>query len=591
MTLRVAALVKQIPAFEHMTLGSDGRLVRDGLEQEMSAYCRRAVAQAVACVAEHGGTVTVITLGPPAAEDTLREAIAWATTRDVEAHGVLVSDPAFAGSDTLATARALAATIERLGAFDLVLAGRNSVDADTGQVGPELAELLGLPFVTGARHLTLVESTLDVRAEHDDGWAQVRVDLPAIVSTAERLIDPCKVDPVGRAAVPADRISVVCAADLGAGPWGAAGSPTHVGATRIVETSRLRRHDPGLPLPEQIARAVAVLTDRGALDPRHDRDADLGTVPAARGGHGHRIGVVVEPQRAGLTRELLGAAARFDAQVVALTLDAVDLADLGGWGADHVVAFTGIGVANEEDTATAVTDWARESAPWAILAPGTAWGREVAARVAAALGTGLTGDAVELDADGDALVAWKPAFGGRLVAAIHCRTRPQMATVRAGVLPTWTPRRHVPTESVVRTTAHSRLHIRARTREDDLDLVADAPVVIGVGQGVDPADYPLLDPLTAALGAELAATRKVTDRGWMPRARQIGITGRTIAPRLFVSIGASGKFNHMVGVRTAGTILAINRDPEALVVDAADVTIVGDYREVVPLLAAALTHA
>jgi electron transfer flavoprotein alpha subunit len=116
-------------------------------------------------------------------------------------------------------------------------------------------------------------------------------------------------------------------------------------------------------------------------------------------------------------------------------------------------------------------------------------------------------------------------------------------------------------------------------------------VVIGVGQGVDPADYPLLDPLAAALGAELAATRKVTDQGWLPRARQIGITGRTLAPRLFVSIGASGKFNHVVGVRTAGTILAINRDPDALIVDAADVTIVGDYREVVPQLAAALTHA
>ena len=112
--------------------------------------------------------------------------------------------------------------------------------------------------------------------------------------------------------------------------------------------------------------------------------------------------------------------------------------------------------------------------------------------------------------------------------------------------------------------------------------------MIGVGQGVDPADYPQLDPLTAALGAELAATRKVTDQGWLPRARQIGITGRTIAPRLFVSIGASGKFNHVVGVRTAGTILAINRDPDALIVDAADVTIVGDYRDVVPQLAAAL---
>src|SRR6478736_5217703 len=159
MTLRIAALVKQIPAFEAMTLGADGRLVRDGLELEMSAYCRRAVAQAVACAAEHGGTVTVITLGPPSAEDTLREAIAWATDRMVECTGVHVTDPAFAGSDTLATARALASVVDHLGGFDLVLAGRNSVDADTGQVGPELAELLGLPFVTGARHLGHTDRT------------------------------------------------------------------------------------------------------------------------------------------------------------------------------------------------------------------------------------------------------------------------------------------------------------------------------------------------------------------------------------------------------------------------------------------------
>jgi electron transfer flavoprotein alpha subunit len=590
MSLRIAALVKQIPAFETMALGPDGRLVREGLALEMSAYCRRAVAQAVSLAATHGGSVRVITLGPPSAEDTLREAIAWAVERGVECSGVLVSDRVFAGSDTLATARAVAATIEYLGGFDLVLTGRNSVDADTGQVGPELAELLGLPFVTGARHLTLTGRTLDIRAEHDDGWAQVRVDLPAIVSTAERLIDPCKVDPAGRVAVDAGLLTTVRAVDLGPGPWGAAGSPTTVGATRLVASTRLRRVAADRPLDEQVECAVATLLERGALDARHDRDADRGTVPLSPATH-RIVGVVVEPNRAGLTRELLGVAARLDAHVVALTLDGIDLADFGGWGADAVIAFTGIAVANEEDTAAAVTAWCRSSFPWAVLAPGTAWGREVAARAAAALGTGLTGDAVELDVEDDALVAWKPAFGGQLVAAIRCATRPQMATVRAGVLPTLAPRRHLPTETVVATTPRSRVHIGARTRDDDLDLVADAAVVVGVGRGVDPADYPLLDPLAAALGAELAATRKVTDEGWMPRARQIGITGRTIAPRLFVSIGASGKFNHVVGVRTAGTILAINRDPEALIVDAADVTIVGDYRDVVPKLATAVRAA
>ncbi|GIU89870.1 MAG: hypothetical protein KatS3mg010_0969 [Acidimicrobiia bacterium] len=132
------------------------------------------------------------------------------------------------------------------------------------------------------------------------------------------------------------------------------------------------------------------------------------------------------------------------------------------------------------------------------------------------------------------------------------------------------------------------MRVLARTREDDLDVIADARAVVGVGRGVQPDEYAQLEPLRVALGAQLGATRKVTDAGWLPRARQIGITGRAIAPRLFVSIGASGKFNHMVGVRAAGTVLAINPDPDAPVFDAADVGIVGDWREVVPLLADAL---
>ncbi|MDZ7733368.1 MAG: FAD-binding protein [Acidimicrobiia bacterium] len=112
-----------------------------------------------------------------------------------------------------------------------------------------------------------------------------------------------------------------------------------------------------------------------------------------------------------------------------------------------------------------------------------------------------------------------------------------------------------------------------------------------MGQGVDPERYGELDPLLRTLGAELAATRKVTDKGWLPRARQVGITGHSISPRLFVSIGASGKYNHMVGVRGAGTVLAINPDPDAFVWDFTDVGIVGDWTEVVPVLERHLAEA
>ena len=139
--------------------------------------------------------------------------------------------------------------------------------------------------------------------------------------------------------------------------------------------------------------------------------------------------------------------------------------------------------------------------------------------------------------------------------------------------------------------ARGRVRVLVRTRDDDLDVLAEATAVIGIGRGVAPDEYDALEPLRTLLGAELGATRKVTDEGWLPRARQVGITGRSIAPRLFVSVGASGKFNHSVGLRAASTVLAINNDPGAPIFGVADVGIVGDWREVLPLLVEELATA
>ena len=137
--------------------------------------------------------------------------------------------------------------------------------------------------------------------------------------------------------------------------------------------------------------------------------------------------------------------------------------------------------------------------------------------------------------------------------------------------------------------AKRRVRVLARTRDDDLEVLADADVVLGIGRGVAPDEYEALEPLRTLLGAELGATRKVTDEGWLPRARQVGLTGRSIAPRLFVSIGASGKFNHTVGLRAARTVLAINPDPDAPIFQAADIGIVADWRDALPLLVSELS--
>ena len=303
--------------------------------------------------------------------------------------------------------------------------------------------------------------------------------------------------------------------------------------------------------------------------------------------------MLIEPDRPQVGLELLGAASELagslGGRVHALAFEGAAVESLGAAGADAVTTFTGTPVA--EDVAAAIVEWSGENPLWAMLGPSTAFGREVLGRMAAAIGGGLVGDAIGISITEGELVAAKPAFSGALVADIFCTSGVRLVTVRPGVLPLLPLREHTPDVSSWTMTPRSRVRLVSQRRDDDVEVLARAEAVIGIGAAVRPDDYEDLSPLAALLGAELAATRKVTDKGWAPRARQVGITGRSIAPRLYVALGLSGKFNHMVGVRAAGTILAVNEDPGALVFAQCDIGIVGDWQEVVPALAAALREA
>jgi len=597
--LRIVALVKQIPKFQEMQLGADGRLVRDGLELHMNDYCRRGVRAGCNLAEATGGTCTAITLGPNSADSILREAILCGC-----ADGIHVTDPVFAGSDTLATARALVAALESTGPWDLVLCGRNSVDADTGQVPAQVAELLDLPLLVGARELGLRttgdESTgLAALLEHDDEWLRVEVDLPAVVSCAERLCDPCKVkEPEAWATVDADRIRRLGCTDLGDGPWGAAASPTMVGEVRGLDVNRSGECLNGAT-PVHLDRVAEVVRSRGALTPTSPALTDAtATDEVSRpsgSGDGGDVVVIGEPGRARTTAELLGAAAGLAESIggrAILTIDAVkDWEAVSGQGADRVIRHADVTGAAE--VARMLASHFTKTPPWAVLAPSTAWGREVAARLAARLGAGLTGDAVGLEVRDARLVALKPAFGGRLVAEITCTSSTQMATVRAGVLPVARPRPIGPfgADRLVPPGDEPLVRVLERWRDDDSDLLATAPVVVSIGQGVDPTDLSEIRRLTELLGAELCATRKVTDAGWLPRARQVGITGHAIAPRLCIAIGTSGKFNHTVGLQGAGTVVGINPDPDCELWDWCDVGMVADWRDAFEPLVERLTRS
>lgn len=584
--LRIAVLVKQIPAPAQLRM-EDGRAVRDGVDLEVNAYCRRANAKAVELAGPDGEAV-VFTMGPPPADDALREMIACGAHR-----GVHLCDPAFAGSDTLATARALAAAVAAEGPFDLVLAGLNSLDADTGQVPAETAELLGLPFEAGVHHFERDGRDFTARLETDDGYRTITGRLPAVLSTAERLCDPSKAPPEQREQVPAERIRRVGLAELGlqADQVGAAGSPTRVGAVRHRSADRL-----GLRA-ETVAEAVDRLTELGAF--ADDAAGDKPVVVSPTNGDGPDDGSTrpevwcffTEP---GAGAELLGEAAEL-ARRVSGTVTAVapqPIPDgLGALGADRVLAIAGAG--EPEEWAGALDAAADQARPWALLVEGTRTGRVVASIVAARRGWGLTGDAIGLEVDADGrLVAWKPAFGGQLEAPILTSSPVQMATVRPGVLARRRPRSAAdPRPAVIEPPAPARIRTESATRsDDDPGELNRARAVVAVGVGVAPDGYPVIDELRAALGgAAIGATRRVTDRGWLPRSRQIGVTGHSVAPRLLVAVGSSGRFNHTVGIRNAGALMAINSDPGAEIFDQVDVGLIGDWQRLVPELTAELT--
>jgi electron transfer flavoprotein alpha subunit len=573
--LRVAALIKQVPAGKDLTLDRNGVLVR-GTAHEMSPFCRRAVTQAVLLARATGGRSLAMTMGPPSAMDVLREAVACGIDDAVH-----LCDPALAGSDTLITARALVAAIDRAGPFDLVLLGRGSADSETGSVGPQIAQLMGLPFAGPVRTLTVSEDArhVEVDVELDDGTQRLRIELPAVLATAERLCRAAKCPAEMWPDAIAVRRYAVC--DLGVGPWGLTASPTRVDMPpRLVGSVRAGTVLAG-DLRDQVRSAIDGLVDRGAFS---QAEAPAGRVPPARSG-GRPVVVLAGPHVDTEVRALLGTAARLATEtaghVVAIGGDPCDTQTLGAWGADTVLL-----CARHAPTTLVerLGRWARQTRPWAVLAPATPWGREVAARLAVAEHAGLIADALDVSVRDGRLIGDKPAFAGQLSVDVYCVSAVQCATVRPGTLPLLVPRQHEPHVERLEVPPEPRI-VRLGSRVNDpRDALARAPRVVGVGRGVHKDDYPLLDPLLEVLDAELGATRKVTDQGWLPHSRQIGTTGRAVAPRLFVALGISGAAHHTAGIRGAGSVLAVNADPTAPVFAAADAGIVADWREVVPML-------
>lgn len=235
----------------------------------------------------------------------------------------------------------------------------------------------------------------------------------------------------------------------------------------------------------------------------------------------------------------------------------------------------------------------RERKPEVVLAGATAIGRSVIPYVATAIGAGLTADCTRLDirAEDGMLLQTRPAFGGNIMATIECpQTRPQMATVRPKVMAPAQPdpsrtgevvRLQLPAELLQSTTEVLETVVNT---EDQVNI-QEFEILVSGGRGLDSAKgFALIRELAAELGGAVAASRAAVDAGWISYPHQVGQTGKTVSPKIYIACGISGAVQHAVGMQSAEIVVAINRDQDAPIFDLATYGVVGDLYEVVPRL-------
>lgn len=274
--------------------------------------------------------------------------------------------------------------------------------------------------------------------------------------------------------------------------------------------------------------------------------------------------------------------------------DAVEAA--GRYGADQVIVTEGPEYRQYSTDAyqLALVNLVKKYAPTTVMIGASPLGRDLAPRVAAKIGTGLTADCTSVDIDQESgNVAWtRPAFGGNLMATILCPDhRPQFGTVRPGVfkMAEETENRaeiireefHVAAEQI-RTEI---LEVIREAAEDLVDLEG-AEIIVSGGRGLGgPEGFETtIKPLADALGGVVGASRAAVDSGWIAHSHQVGQTGKTVAPKLYIACGISGAIQHLAGMSGADVIVAINKDPDANIFTVADYGIVGDLYTVVPAL-------
>ena len=579
--MKIAVLLKPVPTSlgEIMFADDSGNMERQNISHAFAGLDCEALNQALSFKKMgKAQSVSVFSMTPPSNEKLLIELKNYGV--DFIYH---ISDPLFAGSDSLCTARVLAEAIKKKGPFDLVLAGKRSLDSETGQVPAETAHFLGLPFASSITGMEIQENTMTVFRQLEDRSERIVIPLPCALSicTSKSALNPPSLDSMRQAGRSVFEKIDHFHISIKPSQIGKEGSPTYVEKLYRMDLPR-RKHD-FITDPREGAKAI-VKEIRSALESKFPHKAG-GTeqfdFPDAS------VNLVACPlfDIAGFENalELIAFLSAHKGNPITIALgrciDNDSKKKIRMAGASGCVFMEVADTPDERVYAKAIAGMALDAD--SVLFPASIRMTAIAPICAAMLSVGLTADCTDLRcADDGSLVQIRPTFGGTLLAHVKTKTRPAMATVRAGTfsyaLTTAAPAGDYVIEKRTLDDIGQFRKISERLFEKS-DWQDGGDVIFSVGAGLDAKQADKV----SALGFRIGASRVAVNRNLSPYSCQVGQTGRTVRPKLYVAFGISGAVQHLAGMKDSRRIVAVNTDCKAPIFNCCDIAICAKADDVI----------
>lgn len=638
MGIKVISLMKQVPLPTEMRMGADGLMDRTKAKSIINVDCSFGLEQGLQIKkAVPDAELIVVSMGPPSFEQSLKNAIAMGYDR-----AVLLSDRRLGGSDTFATGLAIATLLKaQILPKDpkepfIIFAGRQTTDGDTAHVPSQVAENLGIPQATFVEDVEYHGTYLKIRRVIEGGHQTIKVPIPCIISVAPTSIPARRPTLVGAMKAREAKIEVLTLDNIGLSPdqVGLTGSPTVVAKAVNVERNRAAvqmlsgTDEEGLtdnlikvfdsatvPAPG----AKKNTAPEAAAEPKAADPAKVEKYPRVdfrKGASGILTWIELpggHPARSSL--EILNPARKL-ADQLKTTVTSVIIGEnvnqfaktVISYGADEVICVNHPRLKEYSilPFASVIAQISKERNPEIALFGATTSGRELAPRLASRLKAGVTADCTILKIGEfvnkrlnstfyPCLEAIRPTYGESKLATIIGFWCPQMATARPGTFemlpadPTRTGKisEFTPVlneeDFVVELISTDRKEVGGQS-------LFTADIIIGGGRPCGALDeFKLVQELVKALQekgikADWGASRQAVDHGYVPYVRQIGQSGKTVRPKVYIGVAVAGAIQHTCGIKDSHKIIAINTDAKAPIFNCADYGIVGDYQKVFPIL-------